>query len=256
MKRTIAVTGTASGIGKATAQLLEEYGNRIIRIDLREGDVCADLSTSAGRQAMVDGVRQACGGKLDGVVACAGLSVPAPPGPIVQVNYFGALATLEGLRPMLAQSPAPRAVAVTSWASIQERHPALETAMLANDEALAVDIAQRDNSIHTYATTKAALARWLRNQAVTAEWLGAGILLNGVAPGLVATHMTQNIVDNPEVRAQVESFMPRPMGRDLQPRELAEAMAWLISPQNSAVCGQVLFVDGGAEVAVRRDTVW
>ena len=44
MARTIVVTGAASGIGKSTADLLEAGGDRVIRVDLREGDVTGDLS--------------------------------------------------------------------------------------------------------------------------------------------------------------------------------------------------------------------
>ena len=257
MNRTLAVTGAASGIGQATAALLERQGHRVIRVDLRHGDVCADLSGESGRQAMVEAITRLSGGRLDGVIACAGLSPPqAGPVPVVKVNYFGALATLQGLRPLLAGSPAPRAVAVSSWASIQERVPDLEEAMLAGDEVLAVSIAEARPSVSTYATTKAALNRWLRRNALAAQWLGSGILLNAVAPGLVATPMIRQIAENAEVHAQVEQFMPRPLGRDLRPEELAEVLAWLAGPMNSVICGQVIFADGGAEVAVRDESVW
>ncbi len=50
MSRTYIVTGSASGIGAATARLLRGQGHRVMGIDLREADVLADLSTTDGRR--------------------------------------------------------------------------------------------------------------------------------------------------------------------------------------------------------------
>lgn len=51
MTRTIVITGAASGIGKATAEILERAGDRVIRVDLQEGDVAADLGTPEAWQS-------------------------------------------------------------------------------------------------------------------------------------------------------------------------------------------------------------
>ena len=107
---TIVVTGSAGGIGAATASRLVGTGHRVIGVDLRDADVLADLSTAEGRSAMVEGVTETAGGVLDGVVAAAGVN--GKPGELtVSVNYFGAVATLEGLRPLLARGPALTATA-------------------------------------------------------------------------------------------------------------------------------------------------
>ncbi|WP_293951588.1 hypothetical protein [uncultured Corynebacterium sp.] len=45
MARTIVITGAASGSGKATAKILEKVGDRVIRVDLQEGDVATDPGT-------------------------------------------------------------------------------------------------------------------------------------------------------------------------------------------------------------------
>src|SRR5215212_3295152 len=87
-KRTIVITGAASGIGKAAAELADTRGWQPIRIDLREGDICADLGTVDGRAAMIEGVARLGGGKVDGVIACAGIS-QIPGDVIVRVNFFG-----------------------------------------------------------------------------------------------------------------------------------------------------------------------
>ena len=109
--RIYAVTGAGSGIGAAVAEGLRERGARVIACDLRDGDVAADLATADGRTALVDGVARLSGGRLDGIVANAGGGRAAT---MLALNYFGAVATLDGLRPLLAGSAAPRAVAVSS----------------------------------------------------------------------------------------------------------------------------------------------
>lgn len=110
MSRTYVVTGSASGIGAATARRLAAEGARVIGVDLRAADVIADLATETGRAALVEGVARLSGGVIDAVIANAGGGSAQT---MLQLNFFGAVATLQGLRPMLARSAAPRAVAVS-----------------------------------------------------------------------------------------------------------------------------------------------
>ena len=131
MDRTYVVTGAASGIGAATAAYLRERGDRVIACDLHNADVIADLATIEGRAALVEGVKRISGGRIDAIVANAG---GGPPQTSLSLNFFGAVATLEGLRPLLAESPAPRAVAVSSIASFSPVEPAIVEACLALDE--------------------------------------------------------------------------------------------------------------------------
>src|SRR5438552_1015375 len=104
MDRTYVVTGAASGIGAATTSYLRERGGRVIGCDLRNAEVIADLTTSEGRAALVEGVTRRSGGRIDAIVANAG---GGPPQTSIALNFFGAVATLEGLRPLLEDSPAP-----------------------------------------------------------------------------------------------------------------------------------------------------
>ena len=153
---TIAITGSAGGIGHATAALLEKDGHRVIGVDVRDADVEADLSTPEGRLAMIAGVTEHSDGTLDGVVAGAGIMSDTL---AVSVNYFGAIATLEGLRPLLSRSPNASAIAISSNSTTTA--PGLGTdvveACLAGDEARAVALAPAGNA-QAYALSKLALA--------------------------------------------------------------------------------------------------
>ncbi len=139
--RTILVTGVASGIGLATRERLERDGARVIGADLREAEILTDLGSAEGRAAMVAAVREQTP-SLDGVVACAGVDLLDPL--TVRVNYFGAVATVEGVRELLVRSAAPRAVVVASQASLQPYvDAAIVDACLAGDESAAVAAAER-----------------------------------------------------------------------------------------------------------------
>jgi NAD(P)-dependent dehydrogenase (short-subunit alcohol dehydrogenase family) len=254
MARTVVITGSASGIGKATATLAEERGWKVIRVDVKEGDVKVDLATPAGRSALVKGVSDLSGGKIDALIACAGVAAYTPL--TLQVNFFGAVATLEGLRPLLAKGDAPRAVGVTSFASIMPSDPELVETLLKGDEAAVLALAAHKEPGVYYSSSKAAFARWMRKHSTAPEWVGAGILLNGVAPGMVVTPMTQAFVTDPVVRRSLDPMMPMPIGRDATPDEIGELLFWLSSPANSMMVGQIIFIDGGADATIRGESVW
>jgi NAD(P)-dependent dehydrogenase (short-subunit alcohol dehydrogenase family) len=67
--------------------------------------------------------------------------------------------------------------------------------------------------------------------------------INAVAPGLVATPLARRITDN-ETALKASAAM-HPLGRIGQPEEVARAIAFLLSPDNAWITGQVLGVDGG-----------
>jgi NAD(P)-dependent dehydrogenase (short-subunit alcohol dehydrogenase family) len=253
MPRTYVITGSASGIGQATRELLENQGHRVIGVDLAGAEVIADLATPSGRDALVDGVRAHTGGRLDAVIASAGVGHEEPD--TIRVNYFGAVATIEGLRPLLARGTDPRAVLLSSVASLLPVSQAIVDACLAGEEEAAV-IAAKEAVGQVYASSKAALARWVRRSAVSAEWADAGIPLNAVAPGLIITPMMAPHLAIDEVRAMLDQVLPMPLGGHGRPEQVAELISWLASPQNSMTTGQVIFIDGGTDATIRRDSTW
>lgn len=258
MTRTAVVTGSASGIGKATKSLLEARGERVIGVDLHDADIEADLSTDGGRRSLVEEVTALTEGSIDAVYAVAGLSQPAPL--TAAVNHFGTVATLEGLRPLLGRSAAPRAVAVSSLAAAFAGDDDLVAAMLAGDERTAMQRAAQLESAGRghliYNSSKQALSRWVRQRAGSAEWAGASIPLNAVAPGIIATPMSAPFTQTAESAAALLEHMPMPLNGIAQPEAVAELLAWLGSEANTHLCGQIVYVDGGSDVALRADAVW
>jgi len=250
----IAITGSASGIGAATRASLERAGNTVIGVDLKDAEIIADLATPVGRAEAVAGIARANHGTLDGLVVCAGVGPQIEPwSTIVSLNYFGAQVLLAGLRNTLAAADGAAAVAVSSNASTL---PGVDTAMvaacLAGDEAEARRLAHTLDGQRVYGGSKLALARWVRRNAPTADWAGAAIRLNAVAPGAVGTPLLQAGLDHPVFGPAIRNF-PIPTGEFGTPDEIAAAIVFLLSDDASFCCGSVLFVDGGTDAMFRPD---
>jgi len=248
---TICITGSASGIGATTRALLESQGHQVIGVDLHDAEVVADLTTAEGRATMVTAVTGACGGVLDGLVAGAGVQ-SAEPATVVSLNFFGSVATLEGLRPLLCRGSHPSAVAIssnsaTTMADIDD--PAV-AACLAGDERAARQRLTEVAGLSAYPSSKLALARWVRRQSVAPEWVGSGVRLNAVAPGPTLTPMTEDIRD---WVLDLGDVYPVPIQRLAEPAEIASVIAFLLGPGASYVVGAFLPIDGGGDAAVRGD---
>jgi NAD(P)-dependent dehydrogenase (short-subunit alcohol dehydrogenase family) len=248
MQRTYVVTGAASGIGGAATRYLRERGGRVITCDLHDADVIGDLATGEGRAAMLDGVRRLSSGAIDAIIANAG---GGPPDKSVSLNFFGAVATLDGLRPLLGSSCAPRAAAVSSVAAMRPPQEALVAACLEMDECTAIAIAKNVMPLDVYASAKYALQLWCRSVAVKSQWAGAGIPLNVVALGFYDTPAAAYILSDSKNRAAVASMVPLRGAFPGRPEEAAAILSWCVSPENSQMTGQVLFADGGLECLAR-----
>ncbi len=246
------VTGSASGIGAATAAILRDRGGEVIGCDLADADIIADLSTPAGRRSLVEQVAR--WGHVDAVLAVAGGGRTG----IIETNYFGAVATLDGLRPLLARSAAPRAVAVSSTSSLAPADERVLQACADGDEATAVALVAADPVLRdaAYGIAKRALNGWVRRTAPNADWAGAGIPLNAVAPGVVDTPAAAWILADDQARAAVEAAAPQPLGFPGRPEWIGHLISWLAGPENRFVTGQVIFADGGAEAALLGDRQW
>ncbi|HEX3807555.1 MAG TPA: SDR family NAD(P)-dependent oxidoreductase [Gaiellaceae bacterium] len=95
--------------------------------------------------------------------------------------------------------------------------------------------------VPSYTASKSAIAGLVR--ALSNEWSGGGVQVNGIAPGYIATDNTAPIRADP-VRS-VELLARVPAGRFGEPDDIAGATLFLASPASDYVCGTILAVDGG-----------
>ncbi len=183
----------------------------------------------------------------------------------MSVNYFGMTEFLNALAPVLAKAEAPRAVLINSFSSLQENDPALVEAMcIDDDEAKARDLAQA--IVDTagpeapqgliYASIKRAVSRWVRRESIRPQWAGAGIPLNAVGPGVIRPPATAPWLESEQGQQYLMSVGPMPLNGFAEPEVVAELMIWLATPANTHVTGQTVYVDGGADVAIRGENVW
>lgn len=252
---TYVVSGSASGMGLATATLLRSQGHDVIGVDVRDAEVVADLSSHQEREEALSEVGALCRGRLDGAALFAGLVglTGRPAHLLASVNYFGSVELFEGLRPMLAAAGSSAALAVcsnsmTCQPGVSEE---LVEALLSGDEARAREVADQGPSVMAYPATKTALARWLRRQAPTPDWIGSGIRLNAIAPGVVETSMVAETRADPVLGDLIKGFQV-PIGRGATAEEVAELAVFVLT-RGTFMVGSILLVDGGTEAQLRPD---
>jgi NAD(P)-dependent dehydrogenase (short-subunit alcohol dehydrogenase family) len=252
--RTTAITGSASGIGAATRKRLEADGDLVIGIDLRDAEVLADLGSSPGRASAVEQVLGRAGNRLDRLVLCAGLGAHVrPPSRIAAVNYFGAVDLLDGLLGALRQGEDPAAVVISSNSAQifpLDEDPLVQALLAHNEEEAACLADQADNPPLTYLAAKNALGKAVRRRAV--GWAGARVRLNAVAPGPIRTPLLEADMKDP-LTAEAIRNLPIPLGRRGEPHEVAELVAFLLSPAASWVHGSIYYIDGGIDAQIRPD---
>ncbi len=247
--KTYVVSGAASGIGAATAAMLRDSGHRVITVDQRDADVIADLSTGAGRATAVAGVQELTD-VVHGLVPCAGLGgfTGVDSALVVSVNFFGAVGLVRGLQSQLAAADGASVVllASNSITGMPGWTASVASACLRDDEPAARAAAAEVDSVMVYPATKAALAWWARREGVTEPWIGQGIRLNAVAPGMVATPMTEQLRADP-VLGQFADTYPTAVGRPGRPEEIAALIGFLLSEASSLMVGSVVYADGGTD---------
>jgi len=257
---TYAITGSASGMGRETAQRLRGDGHTVIGVDIKDADIIADLSTPQGRKQAADGVVAASGGKLDGAVLAAGLG-PIPrrdrPRQIAQVNYLGVVELLSAWRPALAAAERAKVVVVSSNSSTTIPAVPRRTvrALLAHDADKAVRSVKlfgKAAPAMMYAASKIAVSRWVRRHAVLPERAGAGVRLNALAPGAIMTPLLQEQLSTPSEAKAIWSF-PIPVGAFGQAAHMADWMCFMLSDSADFLCGSIVFVDGGSDAYFRAD---
>ncbi|MBM0127740.1 SDR family oxidoreductase [Pimelobacter simplex] len=257
---TYAVTGSASGMGAAVVARLVADGHTVIGVDLKEADVVADLSTADGRRTAAADVLERAGGVLDGAVLAAGLG-PAPGRDrarlIAEVNYLGVVELLDAWR--LALAAAERAKVVVFSSNSTTTMPMVPRravrALLDRDVTKALGTLRRFGRMapsFAYGASKIAVSQWVRREAVTAAWAGAGIRLNAIAPGAILTPLLEQQLATPAEAKRIKAF-PVPVGGFGDPGQLAAWVVFMLSDAADFLCGSVVFVDGGSDAWFRAD---
>ena len=257
---TIVVTGAASGMCAATAERLRKEGHRVIGIDIQDCDIVADLGTEEGRNHAINEAIAQAGGCIDGVVSGAGMGPYCQPEAIISVNYFGAIAILDGLLPALQQADHGSAVAVASNAAqVPDFNAELGLEMhegvahcLAGNESAARAVTSSQDGMTSYITAKHAMVLKIREYATA--WGESGVRLNVVCPGSTDTPMLDGVLTMDTASEQVKS-QPLPLGRHAAPSELAGPICFLLGADSSYIHGISMLVDGGTDAILRPKSV-
>ena len=254
------VTGSASGMGRSTAEQLRWEGHTVIGVDLHHADVHADLSTSEGRQQAVKEIKANCNGRLDGAVLAAGLGpVPGLEETIAKVNFLGVVELLEGLHDDLVTAGNAKVVIFSSnsTTTIPGVPDEIIDAFMERDVDLAIELAAAAgpaaSASFVYAGSKTAVTHWMRTIGVTEKWAGQGIRINALAPGAIRTAMVERQLADPELAPAIRAF-PIPVREFGKPEEVAQWSVFMLSPAANFLCGSVIFLDGGTDAYFRADS--
>ena len=248
-----AMTGGATGIGAAIRQQLLAAGNEVIVVDIKDADIVADLATAEGRAAAVAGIRERAPEGLDGFIPCAGVGPQVTPSSLVaRINYFGAVATFEGLVDLVEKRRGAVVFISSNSAPMGADEQSVELMLAGDEEGASRRIDDLGDGQNAYGGSKLAVTRYMRRQ--TTECARRGVRLNAVAPGFTHTPLTAAGLEDKQFGPVIRDFVASiPVGRAGQPEDIANAVSFLLSDKAVFVCGAVLFVDGGHDAMLRPD---
>lgn len=226
MSRRVVVTGGTRGIGRAVAERFRAAGDEVLAPGSRELDVTDEAAV---------GAFFAAAGPVDVLVSNAGVSESAPVAKTLlaqwerqmAVNATGSFLCARAVLPGMLERGRGRIVCVASTAGVAgARYTA------------------------AYTASKHAAVGLVR--AIASEVPGTGVTCNAVCPTFVRTDMTRESVERivaatgrSEAEGEAALASMSPLGRLLEPEEVAAAVAFLASDEAGAINGQTLILDGG-----------
>lgn len=245
MKRTIAVTGVAGGIGAELAALLTSKGHRVIGFDLRETTENMDtfVPLDLADTSSIEAAAAAVDGPLDGLCNNAGL----PPrdgleATLLQVNFLGTRHFTDLLKEKVSEGGSIVNVASRAGAQWQRNLDQVRRLGALTDGAELPNFIETEgiDATRAYNLSKEAVIAW--TAAMTEEMIGRGIRINSISPGAVATGILDDFA-----RAFGEKMVRNVerAGRAGTPREIAEVAAFLLSPSSGWIKGIDIAIDGG-----------
>jgi NAD(P)-dependent dehydrogenase (short-subunit alcohol dehydrogenase family) len=224
--RRVLVTGGTRGIGAAIAARFAAGGDDVVAV----GRADCDVSDEAAVAALFERV-----GPVDVLVNNAGVSSSAPLARTtlgawdaqLSVNATGAFLCTRAALPAMVERGSGRIVTVASTAGVT-------------------------GARYTAAYTASKHAAVGLTRAVAAEVAGTGVTANAVCPTFVRTDMTADSLrritettGRSAREAEAALAAASPLGRLLEPEEVAFAVAFLAAPEAAAINGQTLILDGG-----------
>ena len=235
------ITGAARGIGRATLEVFLAEGARVVATDLDgttlaevAGDpdqvvtVVGDVSVEDDARAMIEAAVSTYG-RIDVLVANAGV-IPLSTIDQTSAADWDHVMAVDGRGMFLTCKFAIEHMARQGSGSI---------VLLSSISGQRGQVGQA-----AYGPAKYVATGLTHHLAV--EWAARGIRVNAVAPGTIRTDAVVSLLETPEGQAYVEEIEGRhPIGRLGEPREVAEAIAFLASDAASFITGAVLPVDGG-----------
>jgi NAD(P)-dependent dehydrogenase (short-subunit alcohol dehydrogenase family) len=225
------ITGAASGIGRASAELFRAEGATVIPADRTAGDgiVAADAGSEADVEALVAQAVADHGG-LDIFFANAGISGSLDSvleqtveewTEVLRVNLIGAFLAVKHAAPRMRERGSGSIVCTASVAGMGSGAAA-----------------------SAYSAAKAGVINLVKLSAQ--QLSGSNIRVNAICPGLIETGMTRFVFDRARERGVSEKIGHlNPLKRAGQPEEIAAAALFLASDEASYVNGHALVVDGG-----------
>ena len=249
------ITGGSKGMGAATAQILKAQGHEVFNIDYDRGDICADIGTVEGRKTIIDELHSRYPDGIDGLISNAGIAgvKDEKTSYVLSVNYFGAVAIIEGLYDLVEKKQGNIVQTVSYSVGYTERSKYFVDNLLlqCGDEKrigeFVDSVADKPGFPGVYVSSKLGLVRWVRRKAPA--WAARGVTLNAVAPGGVDTTIIPGMKDNKEVFNLQTMGIATPTvyyAEDLmRPADVAGTLAFMVTNAAKGNVGDIIYCDGG-----------
>ena len=249
--RRVVVTGAASGMGRAAAEILVHLGATVVGVDRQAIDVAGVAETHAvdlGDEASVTAVAAAITGEIDGLFNCAGIPGTAEARTILAINFCGLRHLTEALLPQLTPGSAICNIGSTAAVNWPYHVDSLLEVLHEPSYAAALDLleAKLADLGYPYDVSKEAVNLYTAWRSIALNEVS--VRINCVNPGGTFTPASREFtkaVKSKDFGAEMIEHWPKLMGRMAKAHEQAWPMVFLNSPFASFVNGATFYADAG-----------